>query len=167
MLLNEARIQLKIIDEGLYGKHLLPNYATEGSVGIDLRASKEEFTHPNDADCIQHNPIVLFPGEVKLIKTGIAINMKNSYLCGVILPRSGLGHNHGIILGNGTGLIDNDYQGEIKVSLWNRSDKAHAIYIGDRIAQLIFLPIIKAQFDVVDSFTPTERGESGFGSTGK
>jgi len=147
-------IQLKIINEKV-GKDIpLPTYATDGSAGIDLRA------------CIDDS-LQLSPGKTELIPTGIAIYIADKNLSGVILPRSGLGHKHGIVLGNLTGLIDSDYQGELFISCWNRSDDHFTIQPGERIAQLVFVPIVRAYFDVVDEFIETERGDGGFGSSGR
>ena len=147
-------IQLKILDQRIGHEFPLPTYATEASAGLDLRA------------CI-NNPLQLSPGAVELIPTGIAIHIEDPHLAAVILPRSGLGHKHGIVLGNLVGLIDADYQGELKISCWNRGNDVFTIHPGDRIAQLVILPIVRAEFDVVAEFTPTNRGEGGFGSSGK
>jgi len=135
-------------------KDHLPNYASKGSAGLDLRA------------CIDHVQ-TLNPGETFLIPTGISIYIKDSNYAAVILPRSGLGHKHGIVLGNLVGLIDSDYQGELLVSCWNRSENAFLINPLERIAQLVILPVMQATFNKVDQFSETERGEGGFGSTGK
>jgi len=132
----------------------LPNYASKGSAGLDLRA------------CIEHVQ-TLNPGETLLIPTGISIYIKDSNYAAVILPRSGLGHKHGIVLGNLVGLIDSDYQGELLVSCWNRSENAFLINPLERIAQLVILPVMQAKFNKVEEFLETERGEGGFGSTGK
>tara|TARA_B100000795_G_scaffold263641_1_gene243073 strand:+ start:725 stop:1177 length:453 start_codon:yes stop_codon:yes gene_type:complete len=131
-----------------------PKYASTGSAGLDLRA------------CIE-NPYTLNPGETFLIPTGISIYIKDQGYAGIILPRSGLGHKHGIVLGNLVGLIDSDYQGELLVSCWNRSKKEFLINPLERIAQLVIVPIIQAKFNLVDNFSESERGEGGFGSTGK
>ncbi len=131
-----------------------PKYASTGSAGLDLRA------------CIE-NPYTLNPGETFLIPTGISIYIKDKGYAGIILPRSGLGHKHGIVLGNLVGLIDSDYQGELLVSCWNRSKKEFLINPLERIAQLVIVPIIQAKFNLVDNFSESERGEGGFGSTGK
>ncbi len=138
----------------LYENAQAPTYGTYGSAGMDLRA------------CIG-SPINLLPGSVTLVTTGLALNMKDRSMCAMILPRSGLGHKHGIVLGNLVGLIDSDYQGEIMVSLWNRSDQEYTINHGDRIAQLVFVPIAVANLVEVHEFSRTERGSGGFGSTGK
>ena len=135
-------------------KDHLPSYASKGSAGLDLRA------------CIEHVQ-TLNPGETFLIPTGISIYIKDSNYAAVILPRSGLGHKHGIVLGNLVGLIDSDYQGELLVSCWNRSENAFLINPLERIAQLVILPVIQANFNKVEQFPETERGEGGFGSTGK
>lgn len=132
----------------------VPQYATEGSAGLDLRACLDE-------------AITLQPGEQQLIPTGIAIHMGDANMAATILPRSGLGHKHGIVLGNLVGLIDSDYQGEIFISCWNRSNKAFTILPAERVAQMIFVPVIKAQFELVSSFEETERGAGGFGHTGR
>ena len=150
-------VELKILDKQFFKYHDLPDYATEDSAGIDLRA------------CIKKS-IEIIPQQTILIPTGIAINMIASDMAAVILPRSGLGHKQGIVLGNGTGLIDSDYQGQLFVSAWNRNSfdaMPYTIKPGDRIAQLMFIPIIKAVFRQVDEFEESERGEGGFGSTGK
>jgi len=148
------RIQLKIIDSRIGKEIPLPEYTTEGSAGMDLRACLDE-------------TLELKPGETHLIPTGMAIHIDNPNIAAVILPRSGLGHKHGIVPGNLVGLIDSDYQGQLFVSCWNRGDTAFSINIGDRMAQLMFVPVIQPKFDVVDEFTATERGEGGFGHTGK
>ncbi len=147
-------IQLKILDQRIGHEFPLPTYATESSAGLDLRA------------CIDQ-PLQLSPGAVALITTGIAIHIEAPHLAAVILPRSGLGHKHGIVLGNLVGLIDADYQGELKISCWNRGNDEFTIHPGDRIAQLVILPIVRAEFNVVSEFVATERGEGGFGSSGK
>ena len=135
-------------------KDHLPSYASKGSAGLDLRA------------CIEHVQ-TLNPGETFLIPTGISIYIKDPNYAAVILPRSGLGHKHGIVLGNLVGLIDSDYQGELLVSCWNRSENAFLINPLERIAQLVILPVMQAKFNKVEQFSETERGEGGFGSTGK
>lgn len=147
------RIQLKILDDRI-GKDIpLPAHATEGSAGMDLRA------------CIDET-LTLNPGETELIPTGVAIHIADPGLAATILPRSGLGHKHGIVLGNLVGLIDSDYQGQLFVSCWNRSNKSFTIEVGDRIAQLVFVPVVQADFDVVDEFDSSDRGEGGFGHSG-
>ncbi|MCK4870441.1 MAG: dUTP diphosphatase [Gammaproteobacteria bacterium] len=147
-------IQLKVLDARVGGDFALPAYATDGSAGLDLRA------------CLDV-PLEIAPGEVELISTGIAIHMDDPHMAAVIIPRSGLGHKHGIVLGNLVGLIDSDYQGPIKVSCWNRGGQNFIIEPGDRIAQLVVVPVIKAQFEVVDEFQASERGAGGFGSSGR
>ena len=148
------QIQLKVIDSRIGGELPFPQYATQGSAGLDLRACLDE-------------PLTLLPGNTELISTGLAIHIGDPNIAATILPRSGLGHKHGIVLGNLVGLIDSDYQGPLMVSCWNRSEKTYTIEPGERIAQLVIVPILKAQFEVVDEFTVTKRGESGFGSSGK
>lgn len=135
-------------------KEHLPKYASDGSAGLDLRA------------CIEHVQ-TLNPGETFLIPTGISIYIKDPNYAGLILPRSGLGHKHGIVLGNLVGLIDSDYQGELLISCWNRGDKSFLINPLERVAQLVIVPVTQAKFNLVDDYVETERGEGGFGSTGK
>ncbi len=147
-------IQLKILDTRIGKEYPLPHYATTESAGLDLRA------------CLDKT-LTIQPGETQLIPTGIAIYIGDPHLAAVILPRSGLGHKHGIVLGNLVGLIDADYQGPLMVSCWNRGTAAYSIEPGDRIAQLVFLPIVRAQFQVVDEFQETSRGAGGFGHSGK
>ena len=147
-------IQVKILDPRLGTEFPLPDYATPGSAGIDLRACVEAAQE-------------LKPGETQLIPTGMAIHIGDPSIAAVILPRSGLGHKHGIVLGNLVGLIDSDYQGQLFVSCWNRGQDSFVINPGERIAQLVFVPVIQAQFEVVDEFEESHRGEGGFGSTGK
>ncbi|SDH22213.1 dUTP diphosphatase [Nitrosomonas sp. Nm132] len=146
------KIDIKILDLRL--KDQLPAYATRGSAGLDLRA------------CTEH-PIQVQPGETQLIPTGIAIHLNDPGLAAMVLPRSGLGHKHGIVLGNLVGLIDSDYQGQIFVSCWNRGQTGFLLSPLERIAQLVIVPVLQAHFNVVESFQPTDRGEGGFGSTGK
>jgi len=148
------KIQLKILDSRIGQEFPLPKYATIGSAGLDLRA------------CIE-SPLKLNSGESELIKTGMAIYIADKSIAATILPRSGLGHKHGIVLGNLVGLIDSDYQGPLMVSIWNRSEESYTINPGDRIAQLVFLPVVQVGFDVVDEFAASARGEGGFGSSGK
>jgi len=148
------KIQLKILDERLGKEIPLPQYATDGSAGIDLRACLDE-------------AIVLEPGETHLIPTGMAIHMEDREMAAVILPRSGLGHKHGIVLGNLVGLIDSDYQGQIFVSCWNRGQQAFTIEVAERIAQMVFVPVVQAGFEIVDEFVESERGEGGFGHSGR
>lgn len=148
------KIQLKILDPKI-GKDIpLPTYATDASAGLDLRA------------CID-KPMQLQANSAELIPTGISLYIEDPNLAAVILPRSGLGHKNGIVLGNLVGLIDADYQGQLLISCWNRSADHFTINPGDRIAQLVFVPIIRAQFDIVNEFHPTSRGEGGFGHSGK
>ncbi|MDH5391934.1 MAG: dUTP diphosphatase [Gammaproteobacteria bacterium] len=148
-----SKIQLKILDSRI-GKDIpLPAYTTQGSAGMDLRA------------CIDEK-ITLKPGQTELIPTGIAIHISDNSLAATILPRSGLGHKHGIVLGNLVGLIDSDYQGQLFVSMWNRGDKVFEIEQGDRIAQLVFVPVVQVEFEQVEEFDDSDRGEGGFGSTG-
>jgi dUTP pyrophosphatase len=148
------KIQLKILDERLGKEIPLPRYATDGSAGIDLRACLDE-------------ALVLEPGETHLIPTGMAIHMEEPDMAAVILPRSGLGHKHGIVLGNLVGLIDSDYQGQIFVSCWNRGQQAFTIEVAERIAQMVFVPVIQAGFEIVDEFIESDRGEGGFGHSGR
>lgn len=147
-------IQLKILDPRLGKTIELPSYATPGSAGLDLRVCVDE-------------PLQIAPNETVLLPTGLAIYIADPNLAAVILPRSGLGHKHGIVLGNLVGLIDSDYQGELKISCWNRSQDHFTVQPGERIAQLVFLPVTRANFTVVDTFTETSRGEGGFGSSGR
>lgn len=148
------KIQLKLLDPRLGDTIDLPNYATDGSAGLDLRACL-------DADT------TLQPGETILIPTGLAIHIDDPALAAVLLPRSGLGHKHGIVLGNLVGLIDSDYQGQIFVSCWNRSQTAFEIKIGERIAQMVFVPVAQVAFEQVEEFSASERGTGGFGHTGR
>ena len=148
------KIQLKILDSRIGDDIPLPTYTTDGSAGMDLRAALEESTE-------------IRPGETLLIPTGIAIYVEDPNMAAVILPRSGLGHKHGIVLGNLVGLIDSDYQGQLFVSCWNRGDESFTIEVGDRIAQLVIVPVIQAAFEVVDDFETTSRGAGGFGHSGK
>lgn len=145
-------IDVKIIDEKM--RDQLPQYATNGSAGLDLRA------------CITEKQ-VLQPGDTVLIPTGIAIHIEDNNLCAMILPRSGLGHKHGIVLGNLVGLIDSDYQGQLFVSVWNRGKDTFELNPMERIAQLVIVPVVQVQFNIVEDFTATNRGDKGFGSTGK
>lgn len=147
------KIRIKLIDERLGKAFPLPNYATEGSAGLDLSACVDE-------------ALIINPGETTLIPAGFAIHIADNAYAAMLLPRSGLGHKHGIVLGNLTGLIDSDYQGEIFVSCWNRSDAPYTINPGDRIAQMVIVPVVQANFEFVDSFTETIRGAGGFGHTG-
>ena len=146
-------VQIKILDARLGTEFPLPDYATAGSAGMDLRA------------CVE-TTLTLAPGETRLIPTGFAMHMQDSGLAAVILPRSGLGHKHGIVLGNLVGLIDSDYQGQVFVSCWNRSGSPFEIEPGARIAQLVFLPVVKARWERVEDFETSDRGGGGFGHTG-
>ncbi len=146
------RIDVKILDERLRDNP--PHYATAGSAGLDLRA------------CIE-TPLHLAPGQTTLVPTGMAIHLADPGLAAMILPRSGLGHKHGIVLGNLVGLIDSDYQGELMVSVWNRGHESFTLNPLDRIAQLIVVPVLQVGFNIVDEFDASKRGENGFGSTGK
>lgn len=147
-------IQLKILDSRLNGDFALPDYATAGSAGVDLRA------------CVDA-PLTLEPGATELIPSGIAVHIADPGLAAVILPRSGLGHKHGIVLGNLVGLIDSDYQGQVFVSCWNRGRDAFVIEPGARLAQMVFVPVVQAAFDIVEEFTASDRGAGGFGHTGQ
>jgi len=147
-------IQLKILDPRIGQSIPLPEYATTGSAGLDLRAALD-------------NAITLQPGDTSLVPTGMAIHIGDPALAAVILPRSGLGHKHGIVLGNLVGLIDSDYQGQLFVSVWNRGQTAFTIDIGERMAQLVFVPVVQAHFELVDEFHASDRGTGGFGSTGR
>ena len=147
------KIRIKLIDQRLGGEFPLPAYATEGSAGMDLCACVDE-------------EMEIKPGETILIPAGFAIHIDDNAYAAVILPRSGLGHKHGIVLGNLTGLIDSDYQGEIFVSCWNRGQSAFTIRPGDRIAQMVIVPVVQADFEFVENFTETRRGAGGFGHTG-
>lgn len=148
------QIDLKILDKRIGTEFPLPTYATTGSAGLDLRALIDA-------------PLTVETGQTVLIPTGISVYIADPNLAAVILPRSGLGHKNGIVLGNLVGLIDSDYQGPLMVSLWNRSDKPFTVEIGDRIAQLVFVPVVQAQFNIVEEFMQTDRGEGGFGHSGK
>ncbi|AKD38680.1 dUTP diphosphatase [Pasteurella sp. P03HT] len=148
------KIDVKILDQRIGSDYPLPTYATSGSAGLDLRALIE-------------TPLTVAPGETVLIPTGLSIYIADPNLAAVILPRSGLGHKHGIVLGNLVGLIDSDYQGPLMVSLWNRSNTPFNIEVGDRIAQLVFVPVVQAEFNLVSDFAQTDRGAGGFGHSGK
>ena len=147
------KIQLKILDRRLGSQFSLPSYATIGSAGVDLRA------------CIDHE-LLLEPGHTELIPTGIAVYIADSDIAALLLPRSGLGHKHGIVLGNLVGLIDSDYQGQIYVSCWNRGSQLFTIQPGERIAQMVFVPVVQVEFDLVEDFVQSSRGEGGFGHAG-
>lgn len=148
------RIQLKILDPRLGKEFPIPERATAGSAGVDLRACLDE-------------TLELEPGDCKLLPTGIAIHLNDPGLAAMILPRSGLGHKHGIVLGNLVGLIDSDYQGELMVSCWNRGGSRFRIEPGERIAQLVIVPVLPFEFELVDRFTESDRGAGGFGHTGR
>lgn len=148
------RLQVKILDHRLGSDFPLPQYATDGSAGMDLRAMLQE-------------PLTLMPGQSELIPTGMAIHIGDPALAALILPRSGLGHKHGIVLGNLVGLIDSDYQGQLFVSCWNRGGARFRMEVGERIAQLVLVPVVRAQFDLVDEFEDSDRGGGGFGHTGR
>jgi dUTP pyrophosphatase len=148
------RLQLKILDPRLGAAFPLPDYATEGSAGMDLRAMLEA-------------PLDLGPGQTELLPTGLAIHIGDPTLAAIILPRSGLGHKHGIVLGNLVGLIDSDYQGQLFVSCWNRGNTAFRVEIGERIAQLVLVPVVRAVFEQVDEFDQSDRGSGGFGHSGR
>jgi len=148
------RVEIKILDPRLGAEFALPQHATDGAAGLDLRA------------CLDA-PLTLKPGQTELIRTGFAMHIADPGLAAVLLPRSGLGHRHGIVLGNLVGLIDSDYQGEVMVSCWNRGAAPFTVEPGERIAQLVLVPVVRAEFAVVDSFTPSARGAGGFGHTGR
>jgi len=147
-------LQVRILDARLGKDYPLPAYATGGSAGLDLRAMVEA-------------PLLLEPGRAELVPTGMAIHLDDPGLAAVILPRSGLGHKHGLVLGNLVGLIDSDYQGPLMVSCWNRGTQAYTVQPGERIAQLVVVPVVQVQLEVVESFTGSERGAGGFGHTGQ
>ncbi|MFT5501660.1 MAG: dUTP pyrophosphatase [Woeseiaceae bacterium] len=147
-------IELKILDSRIGESIPLPHYATDGSAGLDMRA------------CID-DVLTVAPGETVLVPTGLAIHVGDPALAAVLLPRSGLGHKHGLVLGNLTGLIDSDYQGQVFISCWNRSDKAYEVKPGERIAQMVFVPVEQVKFEVVEEFDDSSRGEGGFGHSGK
>ncbi|MGL4932473.1 MAG: dUTP diphosphatase [Aeromonas sp.] len=149
-----TQIELKILDARIGTDYPLPAYATPGSAGMDLRA-------------LLDGPITLAPGDTTLVPTGLAIHIQDPSLCATILPRSGLGHKHGIVLGNLVGLIDSDYQGQLMVSVWNRGKDEFTMQPGERIAQLVIMPVVQASFQLVDEFNQSERGEGGFGSSGR
>lgn len=148
------KIQLKLLDPRLGVSIPLPEYATPGSAGLDLRA------------CVD-NPVVIEPGQTELIPTGLAIHIEDPRLAAVLLPRSGLGHKHGIVLGNLVGLIDSDYQGQVFVSCWNRSDSLFTLHIGERLAQMVFVPVTQVEFVQVSEFSESHRGMGGFGHSGR
>jgi dUTP pyrophosphatase len=148
------RLEVKILDSRLGGDFPLPHYATEGSAGLDLRAMIDQ-------------PVELGPGDSELVPTGMAIHIADPGVAGLVLPRSGLGHRHGIVLGNLVGLIDSDYQGQLLVSCWNRGEATFRIEVGERIAQLILVPVLRAELAIVRDFEASARGHGGFGHTGK
>lgn len=149
---TRPRLQCKVLDERLHD--YMPHYATDGSAGMDLRALLDE-------------PLTLTSGECQLVRTGLAIYIEDPSLAGMILPRSGLGHKHGIVLGNLVGLIDSDYQGELMVSVWNRGQSAFTLSPFERLAQYVLVPVVQAELSIVDAFTDSTRGSGGFGSTGR
>lgn len=151
--MTQRPIQLKILDPRLHNEFALPGYATPGSAGIDLRA------------CLDA-ALTIEPGQTELIPSGLAVHIADRGLAAVILPRSGLGHKHGIVLGNLVGLIDSDYQGQVYVSCWNRGSEAFVIEPGARLAQMVFVPVVQAEFEIVEEFDSSERGAGGFGHTG-
>ena len=148
------KIQLKILDPRLGNEFPLPHYATDGSAGMDMRACLDE-------------PLELAPGDTHLIPTGLAIHVADTGLAAVLLPRSGLGHKHGVVLGNLVGLIDSDYQGQVFVSCWNRGKKTFIVEPGERIAQMVIVPVVRAEFEIVEDFDTSDRGAGGFGHTGR
>jgi dUTP pyrophosphatase len=150
----QNKIQLKVLDPRLGRDIPLPEYATSGSAGLDMRACIEE-------------PLHIAPGETHLIPTGLAIHIDDPNLAAVLLPRSGLGHKHGIVLGNLVGLIDSDYQGQVFVSCWNRGQTEFTVEVGERIAQMVFVPVVQSSFEIVDEFEQSQRGEGGFGHSGR
>ncbi len=150
----KKKIDVKILDRRIGDLFPLPTYATQGSAGLDLRA------------CLD-SAVVLAPGETILVPTGLAVHIADPALAAVVLPRSGLGHKHGIVLGNLVGLIDSDYQGPLMVSVWNRGQQVFSIEPGERLAQMVFVPVVQVEFNVVDDFTASERGEGGFGHSGR
>jgi dUTP pyrophosphatase len=147
-------LQVRILDARIGKEFPLPHYATPGSAGLDLRA------------CLDV-PLTLEPGQTRLVPTGLAIHLDDPGLAAVLLPRSGLGHKHGIVLGNLVGLIDSDYQGQVMVSCWNRGQAAFTIEPGERIAQLVVVPVVQVEFEIVETFTESHRGDGGFGSSGR
>jgi len=152
--MSQAKVQLRVLDPRIGREFPLPGYATPGSAGVDLRA------------CVAED-LPLAPGATVLVPTGIAVHMADPGLAAVILPRSGLGHRNGIVLGNLVGLIDSDYQGQVMVSVWNRGSEPFTIEPGARLAQMVFVPVVQADFEVVAEFTASERGAGGFGHTGR
>ncbi|NRN29518.1 dUTP diphosphatase [Photorhabdus heterorhabditis] len=148
------KIDVKILDPRIGKEFPLPTYATPGSAGLDLRACLDK-------------AVELSPGQTELLPTGLAIHIGDEQLAAVILPRSGLGHKHGVVLGNLVGLIDSDYQGQLMVSVWNRGDKTFTVEPGERIAQMVFVPVVQAEFNLVEDFAASERGCGGFGHSGR
>lgn len=148
------KIQLKLLDPRLGNEFPMPHYASAGAAGMDMRA------------CVD-GPMEISPGETQLIPTGMAIHIEEAGLAAMLLPRSGLGHKHGIVLGNLVGLIDSDYQGQVFISCWNRGSESFTVQPGERIAQMVIVPVVHADFEVVEEFTGTERGAGGFGHTGR
>lgn len=151
--MTRQTLQVRVLDPRIGDSVPFPEYATEGSAGLDLRACLDQ-------------PLTLEPGQTELLKTGLSIHIADPGLAAMILPRSGLGHKHGIVLGNLVGLIDSDYQGELMVSCWNRGHTTFTVDVGERIAQLVLVPVVQADFEVVESFEVSDRGAGGFGSTG-
>lgn len=151
--MTRQTLQVRVLDPRIGDTIPFPEYATAGSAGLDLRACLDQ-------------PLTLEPGQTELLKTGLSIHIGDPGLAAMILPRSGLGHKHGIVLGNLVGLIDSDYQGELMVSCWNRGHTTFTIDVGERIAQLVLVPVVQADFEVVESFEASDRGAGGFGSTG-
>ncbi len=148
------KIQLRILDPRLGDEFPMPHYATDGAAGMDMRA------------CVE-SPLEIAPGQAELIPTGMAIHIQEPGLAAMLLPRSGLGHKHGIVLGNLVGLIDSDYQGQVFISCWNRGQASFTVQPGERIAQMVIVPVVHADFEVVEEFSATQRGEGGFGHTGR
>lgn len=152
--MNRPQLAVKVLDSRIGHEIPMPSYATEGSAGMDLRALLDQ-------------PLTLAPGETTLVKTGLAIHIQDPSLAGIILPRSGLGHKHGIVLGNLVGLIDSDYQGELMISVWNRGQSTFTLEPGERLAQYVLVPVVQAELQVVEAFDHSQRGEGGFGSSGR
>ena len=148
------QLQVKILDSRIGTEYPLPAYATPGSAGMDLRAMLDQ-------------PLLLEPGQTQLIPTGLSVHIEDPKLCAMLLPRSGLGHKHGVVLGNLVGLIDSDYQGPLMVSCWNRGDKPFTVEPGERIAQMVLVPVVQADFEIVSEFGDSHRGEGGFGHSGR
>lgn len=148
------QLQVKILDSRIGTEYPLPAYATLGSAGMDLRAMLDQ-------------PLLLEPGQTQLIPTGLSVHIEDPKLCAMLLPRSGLGHKHGVVLGNLVGLIDSDYQGPLMVSCWNRGDKPFTVEPGERIAQMVLVPVVQADFEIVSEFGDSHRGEGGFGHSGR